>query len=64
MGKYKVLVEGTYRTWVEVEAESAFDALMTEIVIPKDLQINVNDIKEFIPVEVLDNNKQNDNESK
>lgn len=65
--KYKVLIEGVYRTWVEVEAESAFDALMSEnINIPKDIQVNINDIEDFIPIEVEDinNQKQNDNESK
>lgn len=65
--KYKVLIEGIYRTWVEVEAESAFDALMSEnINIPKDIQVNINDIEYFIPIEVEDinNQKENDNESK
>lgn len=58
MGKYKVLVEGTYRTWVEVEAESAFDALMSEnINIPKDIQVNINDIEEFTPIGVIEINK-------
>lgn len=63
--KYKVLIEGIYRTWVEVEAESAFDALMSEnINIPKDIQVNINDIEDFIPIEVEDinNQKENDNE--
>ena len=65
--KYKVLIEGIYRTWVEVEAESAFDALMSEnINIPKDIQVNINDIEDFIPIEVeyINNQKENDNESK
>lgn len=65
--KYKVLIEGVYRTCVEVEAENAFDALMSEnINIPKDIQVNINDIEEFIPIEVEDinNQKENDNESK
>lgn len=65
--KYKVLIEGIYRTWVEVEAESAFDALMSEnINIPKDIQVNIYDIEDFIPIEVEDinNQKENDNESK
>lgn len=65
--KYKVLIEGIYRTWVEVEAESAFDALMSEnINIQKDIQVNINDIEDFIPIEVEDinNQKENDNESK
>lgn len=65
--KYKVLIEGIYRTWVEVEAESAFDALMSEnINIPKDIQVNINDIEYFIPIEVEDinNQKENNNESK
>lgn len=65
--KYKVLIEGIYRTWVEVEAESAFDALMSEnINIPKDIQVNINDIEYFIPIEVEDinNQKENNNESR
>lgn len=65
--KYKVLIEGIYRTWVEVEAESAFDALMSEnINIPKGIQVNINEIEGFIPIEVEDinNQKENENESK
>lgn len=62
--KYKVLIEGIiYRTWVEVEAESAFDALMSEnINIPKDIQVNINDIEDLIPIEVEDINNQKENE--
>ena len=58
MKKYKVLIEGVYRTWVEVEAKNASEALIPEnINIPKDIQVNINDIEEFIPIEVIDNNK-------
>lgn len=60
--KYKVLIEGVYRTWVEVEAESAFDALMSEnINIPKDIQVNINNIEYFIPIEVENINNQKEN---
>ena len=27
--------------------------------IPKDIKVNINDIEEFTPTEVIDNNKQN-----
>lgn len=52
--KFKVLVEGIYRTWVEVEANTKQEALMNrDFVIPSDLQISVNDIEDFTPVEAI-----------
>lgn len=60
MKKYKVLIEGVYRTLIEVEAKNASEALIPEnINIPKDIQVNINDIEDFIPVEVIDDNRQN-----
>ena len=56
--KFKVLVDGIYRTWVEVEAETKKEALMNrDFVIPSDLQISVNDIEDFTPVEAIDSNE-------
>lgn len=56
--KFKVLVEGIYRTWIDVDAETAFDALMnTDFVIPSDLKVSISDIEDFTPVEVVESDK-------
>ena len=43
---------------IEVEDENASEDLISEnINTPKDIQVNINDIEEFTPTEVIDNNK-------